>query len=162
MGTETGFNVDGGEYVNDYCYLCKKTEGAIDDIGERVTLRRFESRAVCSQCFPTLNERIINRMILHELTELRKKSVDMPERIQAISLGPNDRLAVYYSRHLSSQAVENIQRYMNTWAPGVPVVVLQDGMQLGVLREECQDHPAANDPRSLSSHPFGGAGCSAS
>jgi hypothetical protein len=55
---------------------------------------------------------------------------------QRVQLKPGDRLVLTCKGHVSMEMADRIKAYVDKWAPGVPVLVLDDNMRLGVVGAE--------------------------
>jgi hypothetical protein len=60
--------------------------------------------------------------------------IDVP--LATVNLKPDDRLVVMYPKSLSHDAAERMRRQFEAWAPGRSVIILTDGMTLGVVSPE--------------------------
>ncbi|WP_412063981.1 hypothetical protein [Rhizobium sp. SYY.PMSO] len=58
------------------------------------------------------------------------------EDVRRIEFRPGDRLVLRVKGRLSAEMFERIKRILEAFAPGVPVLVLDDGMSLDVLSGE--------------------------
>jgi hypothetical protein len=56
--------------------------------------------------------------------------------IASVSLKPGDRLVVMSETTLSLDAITQMQESLKRWAPDYPVLVMDNGLRLGVIRAE--------------------------
>lgn len=70
----------------------------------------------------------------HEGTKDTKEEIRFIDLHLAVAtLKPGDRLVLSYPLHLPCAVIDQLKKQMAEWAPGVPVIVLDAGLKLGVV-----------------------------
>jgi hypothetical protein len=75
-------------------------------------------------------------MITTENTEHTEKEAEIrfiDLQLAVATLKPGDRLVISCDRFLSQTASNEIGKLVSQWAPGIPVLVMDGGMKLGVI-----------------------------